>query len=158
MRKAAVVWVAVAGGRPVGAWPVWHEDAAYLLGGGREQQLPDLDGAGSCVVTVRSADTGGRIVSWPAHVYRVEPGGTQWAEVLPLLLAKRLNLTDPDEAPARWARESALHRLVPSGDPVEAGTTLPDGRLGAPPPTTPAATRTTVPFTVGRRRRRRRQG
>lgn len=158
MRKAAVVWVAVAGGRPVGAWPVWYGDVAYLLGGGREQQLPGLEGAGSCVVTVRSTDNGARIVSWPAAVSRVDPGGAEWAEVLPLLLAKRLNLPDPDQAPARWAEESVLHRLAPSGDPTEAGATLPGGRLGAPPPATPAATRTTVPYTVGRRRGRRRQG
>jgi len=158
MRKAAVVWVAAAGGRPVGAWPVWHEGAAYVLSGGREQQLPDLAGAHSCVVTVRSGDTGGRIVSWPASVHRVEPDGPEWQAVLPLLTAKRLNTPDSDEAPRRWARESVLHRLVPAGEPVEAGATLPAGRLGAAPPPSPAATRTTVPFTVGRRRGRRRQG
>ena len=153
-KKAGLVWVTVAGERPAPAWLLWREPAAYLVTGAGEQPLPGLAAAETCDVTVRSSDSGGRIVTWRARVDRVEPGGEEWAGVVPALVNARLNLRDSGDAEARWAAEGAVLRLTPTGELVEAGGSLPDGSLAAPVPPSPARTPTRVPTTLHRKRRR----
>jgi hypothetical protein len=155
-KKSGLIWVAVPGQpRPVAAWHIWRQDSAYLVTGAGEQMLPGLAEATSCDVTVRSTDKGSRVVAWRAAVSRVEPGGPEWAEAVPGLLAARLNLPDAANAEQRWASGCAVLRLTPTGELVEAGSTLPSGSLAAPPAPSPARTPTRVPFTLGRSRRRR---
>lgn len=154
-KKSGLLWIAVGDAGPVPAWHLWKDDRAYVVLGPGEQQVPGLAEADRCTVTVRSTDNGGRIVSWVAAVSRVRPDGEEWDEVLPTLLAGRLNLADAGAARQRWARDAAVLRLDPTGELVEAGGSLPAGSLAAPPPPSPARTRTTVPYTLGRRRRRR---
>ena len=103
-RKAAVLWVAPPGGRPVAAWQLWRDGASYLLTGPGEQPLPGLAGAATCTVTARA--DGGGAVSWTAEVAALDPAGAEWAEVFPALAAARLNGT-PREAGA------AVYRLTP---------------------------------------------
>lgn len=119
--KAGLIWVAPAGAdRPRAAWHVWHGGAAYLVTGGLEQALPGLDGADHAMVTVASKDSGARLITWRAEVSRVEPGSRDWEEVGPVLQAKRLNARDGQQQSARWARESSVFRLRPSGSIIEA--------------------------------------
>jgi hypothetical protein len=155
-KKSGLIWIAVPGdSRAVAAWHVWREDAAYLVTGPGEQEVPGLAGATSCDVTVRSTDKGGRVVTWRAAVSRVEPGSPEWTEAVPSLLASRLNLPDAADAEDRWAATCAVLRLAPTGELIEAGRTLPSTSLAGPPPPSPARTPTRVPFTVGRQRHRR---
>jgi hypothetical protein len=56
-----------------------------------------------------------------ADVEQVRPGTPAWDEVVPLLHAKRLNPPDGDAQLARWARESLVLRLTPTGELVPAG-------------------------------------
>jgi hypothetical protein len=154
MKKAAVVWITTNGERPVPAWPVWIDGAAHLVTGPGEQPIPPL--TDTCAVTARSGSTHARILSWDAAVSVLAPGSDDWQAVAPQLIAKRLNLPGGDDTLARWAAECTLYRLRPAG-PVRTGVDLPADRQDAPPPRTPAATRTTVPFTLGRGRARRRQ-
>jgi hypothetical protein len=156
-KKSGLIWVAVPGrSRAVAAWHLWREDAAYLVTGPGEQEVPGLTEATNCDVTVRSTDKGGRVVTWRAAVSRVEPGSPGWTDVVPGLLASRLNLPDAAGAEQRWAETCAVLKLRPTGDLPEAGPTLPSGSLATAPPPSPARTPTRVPFTVGRRRGRRR--
>lgn len=157
MKKAPLVWVEVEGQRAAAAWCVWSDDAAYVVSGPGEQPVPGLADTDRCGVIVRSGDNLARIVRWPAAVTRVRPGTPEWDAAVPGLLAKRLNLADAENANARWAAECVVSRLAPAGAPDQVGETLPDDRHGAAPPATPAATRVTVPYTVGRARGRRRQ-
>jgi hypothetical protein len=157
MKKAPLVWLEIAGHGTSPAWCVWNDGALYVVSGPGEQPVPGLADSSRCDVIVRSGDTLARIVRWPAAVSRVEPGTEEWDAVVPTLIPKRLNLADAETAADRWARECHVSKLVAAGDPDEAGETLPAGALRTAPPTTPAATRTTVPYTVGRRRGRRRQ-
>ena len=150
-KKSGLVWIAVGDARPVAAWHLWKDDRAYVVVGPGEQDVPGLAEAGECTVTVRSSDKGGRIVSWRAAVRRVAPGGEEWDEILPTLLAARLNLPDSAGARERWASTAAVLRLDPTGELDE----LPSGSDAAPPPPSPARTRTTVPRTLGRGPRRR---
>ena len=154
MKKAAIAWVGV-GGRPaVPIWCLWFEDALYAVGGPGEQPAPGLAGTFTATVTARG-DHGGRIVTWPAQVRRVDPESSEWASVAPQLAGKRLNApASADDLVARWARECAVHFLVPADAPVEAGSTLPDASQAEPPRETPVVRATRRPFRLHRVRRR----
>jgi len=146
VKKAAIAWLA---GRAV--WCAWLGDALYVISGPGEQSA-GLDAA-TTTVTLRG-DHGGRIVTWPATATAVAPGGEEWDKVAPQLAAKRLNSSGgTDEVVARWAADCTLYALRPAGDPVEAGPTLPAGRLGEPPRPTPAARATKLPFRLHRVRK-----
>jgi hypothetical protein len=106
-RKAGVLWIAAAGHAPVPAWSVWRDGSTYVLTGPGEQRLPGLAGSTGCELTARSADTGGRIATWPATVERVEPDSEEWRGVVPALAAARLN-GHPD-----WTTAVVL-RLTPT--------------------------------------------
>lgn len=153
-RKPGVLWIAVAGHEPQLAWYIWQQGCAYVLHGGGEQQLPGLESARTVLVTVRSGDTGGRLVTWPADCSRVDPASENWRQLAPLLVRSRLNSADGQAAVARWAHTSRLTRLTPAGEPVEQpGAMPPDGGHAAPRPT-PATTTVPLPWVLGRRRTR----
>jgi hypothetical protein len=119
-RRSAVVWIAPDGAaRAFPVWHLWHEGRAYVVTGGLEQPLPGGAAARRAVVLVRSkAKQNDRLVQWVADVEPVVPGTPAWDEVVPLLHAKRLNPPDGDAQPERWARESVVLRLVPTGELV----------------------------------------
>jgi hypothetical protein len=154
VKKAAIAWVAVGGGPARAVWCMPADGTLCLVTGPGEQSVPELGSAGEVLVTLRG-DHGGRIVTWPAAVTRLEPGSEEWAEIAPQLAGKRLNApADAQALVARWADECAVHRLAPAGDPVEAGPTLPDSAAAEPPRDTPARRRTRAPFRLHRVRRR----
>ena len=114
-RKSGLVWVrGDAGEQPV--WHVWHDGAALVVTGGREQPFPDGD---TVVVAVRSrARQGDLLVRWVASVSEVPPGSQGYDDAVRVLHAERLNAPDGEEQPQRWARESRVLRLVPTGETV----------------------------------------
>jgi hypothetical protein len=122
-RRSAVVWVSAPGSdRAAPVWHLWHEGRAYVVHGGLEQPLPGVSAGDRVVVLVRSKATqSDRLVQWVAHAASVEPGTPLWDEVVPLLHAKRLNPPDGAAQPDRWARESTVLQLTPTGElvPVE---------------------------------------
>ncbi len=127
-RRSGLVWVRPEGSdRDHPVWHVWAQDRAYVVTGGLEQQLPTCDRA---LVIVRSrARQGDRLVQWVADVTVLDPATPEWAEAVALLHAERLNAPDGEEQPQRWARESTVRQLVPTGETVPAG----DGDLAARP-------------------------
>ena len=113
-RRSGVVWVTPEGGRTQPVWHLWHDGSMYVVTGGIEQPLPVTAQA---EVTVRSnAQQANRLVTWVAAVEPVPPGSPLWDEVVPLLHAKRLNAPDGEEQLQRWARESVVLRLTPTGE------------------------------------------
>lgn len=112
-RRSGLVWVRPEGSdREHPVWHVWHDGCAYVVTGGREQPFPPCERA---VVVVRSrARQGDRAAEWPADVAAVEVGSAEWDAVVPLLHEGRLNATDGEQQPARWARECAVLRLAPA--------------------------------------------
>ena len=124
-KRAGLIWVTVpddAGGAAAGPQrphPVWHiwRDAAYVLTGPGEQDVPGLGGARRVTVSVASKDTGGLLVCWTARVSRVEPDSAEWSGIIGALLAGRLNEPASPGAgsPAqRWARTATVYRLSPA--------------------------------------------
>ncbi|WP_326728590.1 hypothetical protein [Streptomyces phaeochromogenes] len=123
-------------------WHVWHDGAVCLVGDGPgEQPLPGLVDGGEAVVTVRSKDKGGRLVSWSAKVVELAPGSEEWDAAVGELKGKRLNAPDGEAMTGRWARECRVVRLAPTG----ATASLPEGSLAAPPLPTSATTRLPIP-------------
>lgn len=114
-RRSGLVWV---DGQPV--WHLWHDGAAWVVTSGLEQPLTVGDTA---VVEVRSkARQGDLLVRWVAAVATLEPGSPTWADVVPLLQARRLNPPDSRAATAeRWAVESTVLRLTPTGEELPLG-------------------------------------
>jgi hypothetical protein len=120
-KRAGLIWITVPGqgragqDRPRPVWHVWR-DAAYVLTGPGEQDVPGLAGAAQVTVTVASKDTGGLLVRWTARVSRVEPGSAEWPGIIGALLAGRLNEPASPGAlsPAeRWAQTGNVYRLTP---------------------------------------------
>ncbi|MEV0220438.1 hypothetical protein [Streptomyces sp. NPDC050704] len=146
-KKSGLIWVR---GLPVqgdavssqALWHVWHDGSVCLVGDGPgEQPLPGLVDGGGAVVTVRSKDKGGRLVSWSAKVVELTPGSEEWDAAVAELKGKRLNAPDGEAMPERWGRECRVLRLAPTGETAS----LPDGSLAAPPVSTAATTRQAIP-------------
>lgn len=156
-RKSSLIWLRTPEStHPAAVWHVFTDDAIHLVGGGAEQPLPDLADGDPVEVTVRSKDTGGRLLRFTATATRLRPGSEEWDRVVPELHAKRLNPPDGEEQPARWARESTVLRLDPTAAFAEQPGHLSHRSHAAEPPGSPATTRGPLPFVLGRRARRRR--
>jgi hypothetical protein len=110
-RRSGVVWLGRAGDKPALVWHLWHDGSAYVLGGGAEQALPVSPGDDAVVAVRSKASQSGVVVTWAADVTAVEPETPLWAEVVPLLVAERLNA--PTAADLRRAEECAVLRLTP---------------------------------------------
>ena len=155
-RKSAMLWLRPSGqSRAYGLWHVWVDGAPHLVTGGIEQSMPDLLDGSEADVTVRSKDTGGRAVTFRVVLATVLPGTEAYAGVVTELHAKRLNPPDGEDQPARWARESRIVRLEPTGKRSEQPGHVTHRSHAAEPVGSPATTRGRLPFVVGRRARRR---
>lgn len=154
MKKAAIAWVRVADAPALALWCVPLEGALFVVSGPGEQAAPGLAEAAEAQVILRG-DHGGRIVTWPARVTRVEPGTEAWTTAAPLVAAKRLNASGPTaDLVERWAADGcALTRLAPAGAP-RSGADLPDGSLAEPPRGATVVRVTRKPFRLHRVRRR----
>ncbi|MCW2831559.1 MAG: hypothetical protein JWP31_2251 [Aeromicrobium sp.] len=113
-KKSGLVWISYGGA----THPVWHEwvgTAVCVVAGGTEQPLPAI--AEQTVVTLhlRSKTTRSLVAEAEAAVEVVVPGSEHWDVVTTALKAGRLNLTDSDRAIERWAAESVVVRLIPTG-------------------------------------------
>ncbi|MEV4413588.1 hypothetical protein [Catellatospora sp. NPDC049609] len=148
-KKAAIAWVSV-GGPAYAVWCLPQDGRLHVAVGPGEQELPGLAEAERATVTLRG-DHGGAVVTYPATVERVEPGGERWDAVAVTMAGKRLNAPGTAEALAeRWGRECVLVALSPAGEPVAPG----DEAGNAEPRPTPAANATRKPFRLHRVRRR----
>lgn len=154
VKKAAVAWVSIAGAPAYAVWCTPLDEALYVISGPGEQTAPGLAEAGLAEVTLRG-DHGGRIVTWPAVVTRVEPGSSEWESKASQVALKRLNAAaSGTELAEHWAAVGCvLNRLSPADVPLAAGDTLPDGSLAESPRPTPATRPTRRPFRLHRVRR-----
>jgi hypothetical protein len=157
MKKSGVCWVRPqAADRAYPCWHVWYEGGAYVLTSADEQPLPDIDQAATADVTIHSKDTRERLLTWTAHVSKVQPGTDEWDAVTALLVAGRLNLVDPVEATTRWAQDGLVVRLTPTGDYTESPDEMGPDSESTAPVVTPATTKGRLPRVVHRRQTRRR--
>jgi hypothetical protein len=116
MRKAAVVWLAVASLPAYAVWPLWHDRTLFVLSGGDEQPAPGLAATAAARVLVPAKGARELALSFDATVRTVEPLSEEWNALAALLVPRRLNLVDVASAPARWAAGCTLSALTPVPD------------------------------------------
>ena len=154
--KSDLVWVQVddAPARPV--WSVWHEGAVTIVTGGLEQPNPGLTDGGKATVILRSKENRARQVVTNSTVMQLAPGSDAWVAAAKALHPKRLNAPDGELQPERWARESTVWLLRPTGEPLESPGRQSDASHRAEPMVTEATTLARRPFHAGRATKRRR--
>ncbi|MFG3293797.1 hypothetical protein ACGF3G_34000 [Streptomyces sp. NPDC048179] len=146
-KKSGLIWVRGAGAPAARAvWHAWADGGVCLVGDGAEQPLAGLADGGTAEVTVRSKDKGGRLVTWTATVTELSAGTPEWDAAVAELKGKRLNAPDGEAMTQRWARESRVLRLTPTG----ALLPVPPGNLAEAPVPSPATTRRPIPASLPR--------
>ena len=113
-KKSGLVWIAYAGA----THPVWHEwvgDAVCVVANGHEQPLPDIDKQSTVTLLLRSKAHRHLVTEAEASVEVLTPTSDQWDVVTAALKTGRLNVVDRDGAIDRWAAESQIIRLIPTG-------------------------------------------
>jgi hypothetical protein len=155
-KRSGVIWLDVPGAdRTQLVWYVWHEGCVYVVHGGAEQVIDGLTTAREAAVSAKSKDTGGRVVCWVGTVERVLPGSGEWDSAVPVLHAARLNPPDGERQPLRWASESIVTRIRPTGELLEEPGALSSDSGAAEPPGSPARSAVPMPRWIGRPRYRR---
>ena len=153
-KKTSVCWLRYDGvDHP--AWHIWLDDAVYVVSGGNEQPLPEIEDVDAIEVVMRSKDNGGRLVTWVADVTVVQPSDELWGPVTKALVAARLNLEDLATAAGEWAEHSVVSRIAPTEELVESPGSLSDEAHLATPKPTEATTRGPLPRVFHRRHTRR---
>ena len=124
LKKSTVVWIEVpgeggTGGRAVPAWYGTLDGHVYVLTGGSEQHIPGLAEADRVVLVARSKELQSLVAEVEASARVVPPGEPLFARVTAVLLPRRLNLRDGEQAAERWRKECTLVELTPSAIPAE---------------------------------------
>jgi hypothetical protein len=124
LKKSTVVWVEVPGEAGTGdrAVPVWYgtlDGRVYVLVGGSEQRVPGLAEAERAVLIARSKEQQSLVAEVEATARVVDPSDPLYGRVASVLLPRRLNLRDGEQAVDRWRKECTLVELTPSSIPAE---------------------------------------
>lgn len=151
LKKGALVWVELAD-HGHARWHAWTGDRIYLLTGPGEQPDPGLASAAQARIVVRSKDNRHRLISFGADVSRLHPEDADWDAATAELARLRLNLSDAEHAPERWASDDfAIFRLVPILPLMDDVGDVPSESHRAPPVPTDATTAGRRPFVLHRR-------
>lgn len=108
-------------------WHAWHDDALLVLSGAGGQTLEGLAGLTGRAeedrveVTMRSKESGARLVTWLAAAAVVPRADERWEECAGALLGVRLNLPDPAAARQQWRDHGTILRLAPVGATADGG-------------------------------------
>jgi hypothetical protein len=124
LKKSTIVWIEVPGEGGTGdrAVPAWYgilDGRVYVLTGGSEQHIPGLAETDRVVLAARSKELQSLVAEVEASARVVPPNDPLFARVTPVLLPRRLNLRDGEQAPERWRKASTLVELTPSAIPAE---------------------------------------
>ncbi len=150
-KKSGLMWIVYDGTwHPV--WHAWLEDAACVVAGGDEQPLPGIKEQPDVVLDLRAKSTRAQVAQVRATIEVIDPEHPDWVEVTALLASERLNLFEPDEAVARWARECVVVRLRPT-DLLASPGHLGHSDQRQQPLESPARTVRGRPFALHRQRR-----
>jgi hypothetical protein len=125
LKKSTILWVEVPGPNGTGerSVPVWYgtlDGRIYVLTGGSEQRIRGLDQADQVVLSARSKDLQSLLTKVDASARVVPASDPLFGRVVTVLLPRRLNLPDGEQAADRWRKECTLVELTPSAIPAEA--------------------------------------
>jgi hypothetical protein len=151
LKKGALVWVEVES-RGHARWHAWTGEHVYLLTGAGEQPDPGLVPGGTVRVVVRSKDNRHRLIAFDADVSLLRADDEDWESATAELAKQRLNLSDAENAPSRWATpEFTVYRLTPRLPLVEDVDDVPSESHRAAPVPTEATTAGRKPYVLHRR-------
>jgi hypothetical protein len=124
LKKSTVVWIEVpgeggTGGRAVPAWYGTLDGRVYVLEGGSEQRIPGLAEADRVVLAARSKELQSLVAEVEASARVVPASDPLFGRVVAVLLPRRLNLRDGEQAAERWRKECTLVELTPTAVPAE---------------------------------------
>lgn len=118
LKKGSILWLDIPQldgttvTRP--AWYVQQGRKVFVIKGGQEQQLPNLENCDFVAMTVKSKDIKASIGKMDAGVRVVDNGSDEFDRIATLGMGTRLNLPDGDGALERWRRECAMVELSPT--------------------------------------------
>lgn len=118
LKKGSIMWLTIPQldgtfvERP--AWYVQQGPKVFVVKGGTEQQLPNLENCDYVTMTVKSSDVKAAIASMDASVRVVENTSEEFDKIATLGMGTRLNLPDGDGALERWRRECFMVELTPA--------------------------------------------
>ena len=116
LKKGSILWVSIPQqdgttvSRP--AWYVQQGSKLFLLTGGREQNLPNIEHCDVVRMTVRSKEIRATIGEMDADV-RVVDDTEEFERIAGLGLGERLNLKDGPDALERWKSTCRMVELTP---------------------------------------------
>lgn len=118
LKKGSILWLDIPQmdgsmlARP--AWYVQQGRTVFVLKGGSEQELPNLENCDVVSMTVKSKDINATIGVMDAAVRIVDNDSDEFVRIATLGMGTRLNLPDGDGALERWRRECTVVELTPS--------------------------------------------
>jgi hypothetical protein len=154
--KTDLVWVVPSDGPPRPLWSIWHRDSIAVVTGGIEQPNPGLVDGGEVTVILRSKENRARQATVSAAVEQLVPASADWDEAVAALHPARLNATDGEQQPGRWAKDSTVWRLRPRAVLEQPGSFSAESQRAEPLPTD-ATTVGRMPFHAGRATKKRRR-
>jgi len=124
LKKSTVVWIEVpgrggTGGKAVPAWYGTLDGRVYVLTGGSEQHIRGLDQSDQVLLSARSKALQSLVATVEASARVVPASDPLFARMVSVLLPRRLNLPDGEQAGDRWRKECTLVELTPSAIPAE---------------------------------------
>lgn len=116
LKKGSIAWVTIPQPRGGTATrPMWYVQKGrrlFVIKGGGEQELPNLETCSTVDVVVKSKDVKAAIGTIRADVRVVDTGTDEFDEIATLGIANRLNNADGIKAPDRWRNESTMVELT----------------------------------------------
>ena len=135
MTASSVMWIDVPDDGTYAVWHAWMPGtpggapaAAVVVNGPGEQHLPWLPD--EVVLTLRSADDGGRLLRITAHRVVLSDEDPEWAAAVEALRSRRQNVLD--DAVERWRTSGTVTALRPFGKPLEGPGRYPSEQVVVP--------------------------
>lgn len=117
LKKGSIMWLAIPQldgsevSRP--AWYVQQGRKVFVIKGGTEQELPNLENSDVVRMTVKSKDVKATIGELAATVRVVDNASDEFDRIAALGMGTRLNLPDGEGALERWRSECVMVELSP---------------------------------------------
>lgn len=119
LKKGSIVWLGIpqvdGGSATRPAWYVQQGRKLFVIKGGEEQELPNLENCDIVDVIVKSKDINATIGVMKAGVRVVDPATDEFDRIATLGMGTRLNLRDGEGAKERWRETCTLVELTPGG-------------------------------------------
>ncbi len=119
LKKGSIAWVTIpqpSGGtatRPM--WYVQQGRSLFVIKGGTEQELPNLEQVPTVDVVVKSKDVKASLGTMKADVRVVDNDSDEFARIAGMGLANRLNASDGVQAVDRWRSDCTMVELALQG-------------------------------------------